>query len=222
MELCIQLLNARISKHQLNELDNDFKQLSPAQQTLQLNHLYESALRMSIKYDFMQNVATRILASNTPPAPFINQLTTTDALTFFTPALRENKGFLAQDTQGNNVLHTVFKHANAQKLAFNYVRSLMLFESNDDLVKALAQPNARGLTPVACYIAYANKPSTPVKHEFSALLALMEIEQKQNPTAKQQLANILKGMSLNETSILLSAAYLQRSTAQVAHLVKAV
>ena len=25
MELCIQLLNARISKHQLNELDNDFK-----------------------------------------------------------------------------------------------------------------------------------------------------------------------------------------------------
>ena len=98
----------------------------------------------------------------------------------------------------------------------------MLFESNDDLVKALAQPNARGLTPVACYIVYANKPSTPVKHEFSALLALMEIEQKQNPTAKQQLANILKGTDLNETSILLSAAYLQRSTAQVAHLVKAV
>ena len=222
MELCIQLLNARISKHQLNELDNDFKQLNQAQQTLQLNHLYESALRMSIKYDFMQNVATRILTSNTPPAPFINQLTTTDALTFFTPALKENQGFLAQDTQGNNVLHTVFKHANAQKLAFNYVRSLMLFESNEDLVKALAQPNARGLTPVACYIAYANKPNTPVKHEFSALLALMEIEQKQNPIAKQQLANILKGMSLNETSILLSAAYLQRSTAQVAHLVQAV
>jgi hypothetical protein len=36
------------------------------------------------------------------------------------------------------------------------------------------------------------------------------------------LANILKGTDLNETSILLSAAYLQRSTAQVAHLVKAV
>jgi len=33
MELCIQLLNARISKHQLNELDNDFKQLNQAQQT---------------------------------------------------------------------------------------------------------------------------------------------------------------------------------------------
>ena len=31
MELCIQLLNARISKHQLNELDNDFKQLNQAQ-----------------------------------------------------------------------------------------------------------------------------------------------------------------------------------------------
>lgn len=222
MDLSIQLLNARIAKHQLDELDNDFKQLSPAQQTLQLNHLYESALRMSIKYDFMQNVATRILTTNTPPAPFINQLTTTDALTFFTPALKENNGFLAQDSQGNNVLHNVFKHANAQKLAFNYVRSLMLFESNDNLVKALAQTNARGLTPVACYIAYADKPSTPIKHEFSALIALMEIEQKQNPTAKQQLANILKGADINETSILLSAAYLQRSTAQIAHLVRAI
>jgi len=222
MDLSIQLLNARISKHQLDELDNDFKQLSPAQQTLQLNHLYESTQRMSIKYDFMQNVATRILTTNAPPAAFINQLTTTDTLTFFTPALKVNKGFLAQDVRGNNALHNVFKHADDQKLPFNYVRSLMLFESNDDLVKALAQPNDRGLTPVACYIAYANKPSTPVKHEFSALLALMEIEQKQNPMAKQQLANTLKGAGLNETSILLSAAYLQRSTAQVAHLIRAI
>ena len=221
MDLSIQLLNARISKQQLNELDNDFKQLSPAQQTLQLNHLYDSAQRLSVKYDFMQNIATRILSSNTAPSPFINQLTNIDALNFFTPALKVNKGFLVQDTQGNNVLHNVFKHADATKLPFNYVRSLMLFESNDELAKALAQPNSHGLTPVACYIAYANKPSTPVKHEFSALLALMEIEQKQNPNAKQQLANVIKGQKVNETTILLSAAYLQRSTAQVAHLIKA-
>ena len=221
MDLSIQLLNARISKQQLNELDNDFKQLSPAQQTLQLNHLYDSAQRLSVKYDFMQNIATRILSSNTAPSPFINQLTNIDALSFFTPGLKVNKGFLVQDTQGNNVLHNVFKHADATKLPFNYVRSLMLFESNDELAKALAQPNSHGLTPVACYIAYANKPSTPVKHEFSALLALMEIEQKQNPNAKQQLANVIKGQKVNETTILLSAAYLQRSTAQVAHLIKA-
>ena len=221
MDLSIQLLNARISKQQLNELDNDFKQLSPAQQTLQLNHLYDSAQRLSVKYDFMQNIATRILSSNTAPSPFINQLTNIDALRFFAPALKVNKGFLVQDAQGNNVLHNVFKHADATKLPFNYVRSLMLFESNDELAKALAQPNSHGLTPVACYIAYANKPSTPVKHEFSALLALMEIEQKQNPNAKQQLANVIKGQKVNETTILLSAAYLQRSTAQVAHLIKA-
>ncbi|MEI8617312.1 hypothetical protein P4S63_08055 [Pseudoalteromonas sp. B193] len=94
----------------------------------------------------------------------------------------------------------MFKHADATKLPFNYVRSLMLFESNDELAKALAQPNSHGLTPVACYIAYANKPSTPVKHEFSALLALMEIEQKQNPNAKQQLANVIKGQKVNETT----------------------
>lgn len=219
MDLSIQLLNARISKQQLNELDNDFKQLSPAQQTLQLNHLYDSAQRLSVKYDFMQNIATRILSSNTAPSPFINQLTNIDALSFFTPALKVNKGFLVQDTQGNNVLHNVFKHADATKLPFNYVRSLMLFESNDELAKALAQPNSHGLTPVACYIAYANKPSTPVKHEFSALLALMEIEQKQNPAAKLQILEALKNNPPSEITLLLSAAYLQRSTEQVAALI---
>lgn len=220
MDLCIQLLNARLAKHQLDELDNDFKQLSPLQQTLQLNHLYESAQRLSVKYDFMQNIATRILTHNAPPTPFVNQLTNIDALSFFTPALKISTGFLAQDTQGNNVLHNVFKHAEAEKLPFNYVRSLMLFESNDNLVKALAQPNSSGLTPVACYIAYANKPNTPVKHEFSALLALMEIEQKQNANLKLQLVSALKGQKLNEATILLSAAYLQRSTVQVARLIK--
>ena len=167
----------------------------------------------------MQNIATRILSSNTAPSPFINQLTNIDALSFFTPALKVNKGFLVQDTQGNNVLHNVFKHADATKLPFNYVRSLMLFESNDELAKALAQPNSHGLTPVACYIAYANKPSTPVKHEFSALLALMEIEQKQNPAAKLQILEALKNNPPSEITLLLSAAYLQRSTEQVAALI---
>jgi hypothetical protein len=221
MDLSIQLLNARIAKHQLDELDNDFKQLIPAQQTLQLEHLHDSAQRMRVKYDFMQNIATRILMTNTPPASFIAHLTHLDALSFFTPALKVNKGFIAQDALGNNALHNVFKNADSLQLPFNYVRSLMLFESNDDLLKALAQTNQQGLTPVASYIVYANKPSIPVKHEFSALLALMEVEQKQNQSAKQQLAKALKGQHLNEATILLSAAYLQRSTAQVAHLLKA-
>ncbi len=86
IDLSIQLLNARISKQQLNELDNDLKQLSPSQQTLQLNHLYDSAQRLSVKYDFMQNIATRILSTNTAPSPFINQLTNIDALSFFYPS----------------------------------------------------------------------------------------------------------------------------------------
>ncbi|TMO04195.1 hypothetical protein CWB57_18540, partial [Pseudoalteromonas sp. S186] len=79
-----------ISKHQLNALDNDFKQLSPAQQTQQLNHLYESALRMSSKYHIIQNVATRILEINNPPATFINHLKNTYALTFFNNEITDN------------------------------------------------------------------------------------------------------------------------------------
>ncbi|ALS34150.1 hypothetical protein PTRA_a3143 [Pseudoalteromonas translucida KMM 520] len=218
MELCIQLLNARLAKYQLDELDNDFKQLTPAQQANQLMHLYQSAQRMSVKYNFMQNVAIRILTNNPLPTSFISQLSTLDALSFFTPALKVNKGFLAQNEASNTVLHTVFKQPDANNLPFNYVRSLMLFESNDDLLKALALPNQQGLTPVACYIAYANKPTTPIKHEFSALLALMEMEQKQNAQAKQQLLNVLQGNTVNETTLLLSAAYLQRSIPQVINL----
>ena len=75
MDLSIQLLNARIKQQQFDELDNDFKKLTEAQQVIQLNYLFESALRMSIKYDFMQNIAVRILTTNTPPAPFIEKLT---------------------------------------------------------------------------------------------------------------------------------------------------
>ncbi len=220
MELCIQLLNTRLAQHQLGELDNDFKQLTPAQQASQLLHVYHSAQRMPVKYNFMQNVALRLLTNNPPPAPFISQLNSLDALSFFTPALKVNNGFSAQDERGNTVLHTVFKQAEATNLPFNYVRSLMLFESNDGLLKALALTNQQGLTPVACYIAYANKPSTPIKHEFSALLALMEMEQKQHPQAKQQLVTQLSANALNETTLLLSAAYLQRSLTEVARLVK--
>lgn len=219
MDLSIQLLNARIKQQQFDELDNDFKKLTDAQKVMQLNYLFESALRMSIKYDFMQNIAVRILASNTPPAPFIEQLTSLDALSFFTPALKLNKGFISTDSHGNNVLHNVFKHAAPSQLPFNYVRSLMLFESNEELLHALAQINQYGLTPVASYIVYAHKPNIPVKHEFSALLALMEIEQKQNPTAKLQLLEALKNNTPSEITLLLSAAYLQRSTEQVAALI---
>jgi hypothetical protein len=220
MELCIQLLNARIAKHQFNEIENDFAKLTPVQQTQQLHHLFQSAQRMSIKYNFMQNVATRILSKNTPPGEFIEQFNNLEALSFFTPALKINKGFLAQDKNANNVLHTIFTHSRAEALPFNYVRSLMLFESNEDLLHALAQPNKQGLSPVGCYIAFANKPSIPVKHEFSALLALMEIEQKHSAPNKKSLITCINAKSLNEATLLLSAAYLQCSTAALAHAVK--
>ena len=219
MDLSIQLLNARIKQQQFDELDNDFKKLTEAQQVIQLNYLFESALRMSIKYDFMQNIAMRILTTNTPPAPFIEKLTSLDALSFFTPALKLNKGFISTDDTGNNALHNVFKQAMPTQLPFNYVRSLMLFESNEELLHALAHTNKQGLTPVASYIAYAHKPNIPVKHEFSALLALIEIEQKQNPAAKLQILEALKNNLPSEITLLLSAAYLQRSTEQVAALI---
>ncbi|MBQ4832859.1 hypothetical protein J8L70_06365 [Pseudoalteromonas sp. MMG010] len=220
MDLSIQLLRARIAKQQLNELDNDFKNLTSQQQVLQLKYLFQSALRMDVKYQFMQNAATHILATNQLPAEFISQFTQLDELVFFTPALKVNKGFMTYNEQGNGLLHTLFSHADESTLPFNYIRSLMLFESNEDLLSALATPNAQGLTPVACYIAFANKTNIPIKHEFSALLALIEIEQKQNSQYKGNLLPFLQPTRLNEPTLLLSAAYLQRPTSEIARLVK--
>jgi len=51
------------------------------------------------------------------------------------------------------------------------------------------------------------------------VLALMEIEQKQNPAAKLQILEALKNNPPSEITLLLSAAYLQRSTEQVAALI---
>ena len=44
------------------------------------------------------------------------------------------------------------------------------------------------------------------------------MEQKQNAQAKQQLLNVLQSNTVNETTLLLSAAYLQRSITQVINL----
>ncbi|MDQ9092288.1 hypothetical protein RC083_11890 [Pseudoalteromonas haloplanktis] len=223
MDACINQLNQQMQQHQLPAIVDSFVRLSDTQQTLQLLHLYESAQRMSVKYAYLQNIATRILTQYSLPTAMINQLNNIDQLSFFTPGLKFNHGFTQQNQQQKNVLHSLFSESDNTKLPFNYVRSLMLFESNENLLQALAQINNVGLTPVASYIASNPSQHSLPKHEFSALLALMEVELKQNKgsintaaflKALLTLSHSITGL-LSEDKILLCGAYLRCKTAQV-------
>ncbi|MCQ8878147.1 hypothetical protein NQT69_09075 [Pseudoalteromonas shioyasakiensis] len=223
MDACITRLSQQLQQHQLQSVVDDFAKLTSQQQTLQLLHLYQSAQRMDVKYSYLQNVATRILTHQPLPQLLIKQFNDTDILSFFTPGLKFNNGFALLDEANNNVIHTLFSHCNIAKLPFNYVRSLMLFESNENLLLALTQQNNQGLTPVASYITCNQYQQSLPKHEFSALLALMEAELKQNKTintaaflkALLTLQSTLADKTINEYTILLASAYLGCKTEQI-------
>lgn len=223
MDTCIKQLTHQLQHHQLQAVVDDFPTLSSQQQSMQLVHLYQSAQRMDVKYSYLQNVATRILTEHPFPKDLISEFKSTDLLSFFTPGLKFNNGFALQNEQKNNVIHTLFSHCAANKLPFNYVRSLMLFESNESLLLALTQANNAGLTPVACYITCNVEQASLPKHEFSALLALMEAQFKQHEDintaaflkALIMLKNTLKSQSLNEYTVLLASAYLRCKTEKI-------
>ena len=86
-------------------------------------------------------------------------------------------------TQQCNVLHYLFTN-NQLVVAnppppFNYLRSMMLFGSNKALCGALCQRNQQKLTPIEAYL-FTNQNLAPLAtHELTALLALIEIENKQ-------------------------------------------
>lgn len=221
MESCIKQLNERLQQHQLSALENDFKAFNAQQQSAVLEHLYLSASRVEVKYSFLQNVATRLLGQQVLPEPLIYNIKNVEALSFFTPGLKLNNNFSVQNKQSDNVLHSVFSQCTDSNLPFNYVRSLMLFESNENLLAALAQLNHQNLSPVGSFIAHHRYIAMPAKHEFSALLALMEAEQKQTDAGKPALINALKTRAdCNEVSLLLASAYLQQATEQVSRLIR--
>lgn len=225
MDACIDQLNQQLQHHQLQNIVDDFPQLSGQQQSMQLLHLYQSAQRMDVKYSYLQNVATRVLSHHSLPNLLISQFKDTELLSFFTPGLKFNNGFAKQNELHNNVIHCLFSHCDNTKLPFNYVRSLMLFESNESLLLALTQKNNLGLTPVASYICCNQNQQSLPKHEFSALLALMEAQLKQSKevdtaaflNALISLRNMIAGKTLNEYTILLASAYLRCKTEKIEH-----
>ncbi|MFC3032271.1 hypothetical protein ACFOEE_07060 [Pseudoalteromonas fenneropenaei] len=99
-------------------------------------------------------------------------------LTFFTPVLLSKEAFAQVNHQGNTVLHILFASPLAAYPPFNYVRSLLLFERNESLSKALAVRNQQQLTAIEMFFSHRKDLTALPNHELGALLALVEVERK--------------------------------------------
>ena len=221
MQSAIEQLNSRLQHHQLKELIADYQSVSGVLQAAQLQHIYQLACSSEVKYLFLQNVAAHLLEASPLPSEAVALIDDIDKLSFFTPGLKFQNAFCITDNQGNTLLHHLFTQCQADKLPFNYLRSLMLFESNESLGVALKTLNKQLLSPIGCFIALNSTTQMLAKHEFSALLAMMEVDQSHSPSAVSALVNTLKQFySTNQptsadSKVLLCAAYLQVPTAQL-------
>ena len=221
MQSAIEQLNSRLQHHQLKELIADYQSVSGVLQAAQLQHIYQLACSSEVKYLFLHNVAAHLLEASPLPSEAVALIDDIDKLSFFTPGLKFQNAFCITDNQGNTLLHHLFTQCQADKLPFNYLRSLMLFESNESLGVALKTLNKQLLSPIGCFIALNSTTQMLAKHEFSALLAMMEVDQSHSPSAVSALVNTLKQFyGINQptsadSKVLLCAAYLQVPTAQL-------
>jgi hypothetical protein len=141
--------------------------------------------------------------------------------TFFTPALKQNNGFSQANAQGNTALHILFANPHNSVPPFNYIRSLLLFESNEGLIHALKQRNNQQLTAIECYFAYNTHFNNLPAHELSALLALIEAQAQLAAICKKLKASAhAHQLSENNHRILLLASTYKVSVSAVCDLLK--
>ena len=152
----------------------------------QLGYLFQQGRNDLSRFDFYQQLATKLIASKILPTGLIAKIKTKDTLSFFTAALQLKENFTKTDHLQRNALHYLFagNQLIANQPPFNYLRSMMLFESNETLRDALCQRDQQNLTPIEVYLScHQNLASLP-PHELTALLALIEIESKQQAVDK--------------------------------------
>ena len=177
----IQTLIALLTKKDFKALLAFYMQSSDLENIDQLAFIYQQSQKSLSVFEFYQQIATKFIESKGLPQALINQINSSDALSFFTPSLQLNENFNKTNQQDRNVLHFLFagKTQSSELPPFNYLRSMMLFESNESLSRALIQRDCKNLTPIEVYMfANANLAALP-NHELTALLALIEIENKQ-------------------------------------------
>ena len=165
-----------------------YQQCSEQENLQQLNFLFQQSQSFPTTFQQLQELATRCIATKAWPKTFNQHIKSAELLSFFTPALQLEQNFTQTDDNERNVLHyLLLTNSNCQP-PFVYLRSMMLFESNQALVNALSQRDKHQFTPFEIYLG-ANRLLTNLKpHEYTAALALIEIQHK----STQQLVNNLQ------------------------------
>lgn len=187
-----------LSKQNLIKLLTYYKQCNEQDNWHQLHFLFEQSQKNNASSLELQTLATRCIATKKWSAHFSKQLKTADLLVFFTPALQLDDNFSLVDQQQRNVLHYVFHNCfgaqGSLQPPFVYLRSMMLFESNQTLINALGQRDKHHFTPFDIYLG-ANRQLAPLTpQEFTAALALIEIQNKLIPQLDNNLNAIMKSV----------------------------
>ena len=174
------LINLMLKNNNKGLLDH-YKNSEESENVAQLAYLFHQGMNDITSFDVYQQLATKLISSKNLPLSLIAQIKNSDTLSFFTSALQLEDNFKKTDHFQSNTLHYLLAGNKSieNKTPFNYLRSMMLFGSNDTLRDALCQRNYKGLTPIEVYL-FSNPNFTPLpQHELTALLALIEIERKQ-------------------------------------------
>lgn len=174
-----------IGQQSFDALKAHYQQSDDSENLTQLRFLYDQSTKSSEGFELFQQLACQCIETKSLPTLLIPHINNLDTLSFFTPALKLEDNFKLTNQQQRNVLHYLLAGAQntpqPQHPPFNYLRSMMLFESNEVMHDALCIRDQQNLTPLEVYL-FANQNLTALPdHEFSAVLGLIEIESKKQP-----------------------------------------
>jgi hypothetical protein len=142
----------------------------------QIKCLFALAEQTQENYHFYQDLVLKLIKSKEFPVSIINGINTVQRLNFFSPVFSALNAFDNVTEMGNNLLHVLFSSKSIQSTQFNYIRSLLMFERNESLIKALTARNAQKLTPIECYLAFNETVKELPNVELDAVLVLIKAQ----------------------------------------------
>jgi hypothetical protein len=197
MKKHIQIMLDLLLKNDNEGLLKYYQTSEESENIAQLAYLFHQGMSDNTKFDIFQQLATKLVASKHLPVALIAQIKTSDTLSFFTLALQLQDNFKKIDHLQRNALHYLLSGNQLEegRPPFNYLRSMMLFGSNETLRDALCQRDCEDLTPIEVYLFSNQNFTTLPPHELTALLALIEIESKQQNVDTTNYMKIIQGVS---------------------------
>ncbi|KZN58854.1 hypothetical protein [Pseudoalteromonas luteoviolacea] len=213
-----------IKSKDIAKICNAYQKHDDSARAAQLKFCFETANSQPNNYEHYQNIAAQCIVAHGLPSGVIAGLNNSDRVTFFMPALQACEAFSQTNHQGNTFLHALFANAEHALPPFNYIRSLLLFESNEALVQALRSRNQHNLTPIECYFIYNLRTTAMPEHELTALFALIEAERADDsqPDIRniKHVKSVLQKLSFdkNNQQLLVIASYYQTPVESIYHL----